>query len=87
MREFALTWYGFLNSLYATIAVPFAGFTAGNGSILAALALGVLGALSPCQLSSRGFDRDASVACAPHDGLAERVLRVHLGSRRQTQRV
>ena len=52
MREFALAWYGFLNSLYAAVSAPFGGLTSGGGSLLTALLLGLLGALSPCQLST-----------------------------------
>ncbi|MGQ0549914.1 MAG: urease accessory protein UreH domain-containing protein [Armatimonadota bacterium] len=52
MSDVALAWYGFLNSLYVTVSQPFGGLTSGSGSLVTALMLGLLGALSPCQLST-----------------------------------
>lgn len=53
MRELMMAWYGVLNSLYVAVQAPFAGLTADtDGTFLTALLLGVLGAASPCQLST-----------------------------------
>ena len=53
MREFALSWYEALNSFYVLLSEPLGGLASGTrGSVLAALLLGVLGAASPCQLST-----------------------------------
>jgi len=51
MRDLALAWYGVLNSLYVAVSQPFGGLTTG-GSLVTAVLLGVLGAASPCQLST-----------------------------------
>lgn len=53
MREIALQWYGFLNTLFATFEGPLRSLTSGTGtSLLTAGLLGLLGAVSPCQLST-----------------------------------
>ncbi len=52
MSDLALAWYGFLNSLFVTVSQPFGGLTSTSGSMLTALLLGLLGAISPCQLST-----------------------------------
>jgi len=53
MREFAIWWYGLLNSLFSTVGVPLRDLVAGeSGSFVAAVLLGIIGALSPCQLST-----------------------------------
>lgn len=52
MSDLALAWYGFLNSLYVAVSQPLGGLTSGSGSLVTALMLGLLGALSPCQLST-----------------------------------
>lgn len=47
------TWYGILNAIYVAIQGPFAGLTAdATGSVMTAALLGILGAASPCQLST-----------------------------------
>lgn len=51
MRDLALAWYGVLNSLYVAVSQPFGGLTTG-GSLVTAVLLGMLGAASPCQLST-----------------------------------
>ena len=51
MRDLALAWYAVLNSLYVAVSQPFGEFTT-SGSLVTAILLGVLGAASPCQLST-----------------------------------
>jgi cytochrome c biogenesis protein CcdA len=53
MRDFAIWWYSVLNALFATVGVPLREVAAGaGGSFTAAVLLGIIGALSPCQLST-----------------------------------
>ncbi len=51
MRDLALAWYAVLNSLYVAVSQPFGEFTT-SGSLVTAILLGMLGAASPCQLST-----------------------------------
>ncbi len=52
MRDIALVWYGLLSSVYAVAGEPLRAVVGGDASLAGALLLGVLGALSPCQLST-----------------------------------
>ena len=53
MRDLALSWYSLLNTLFATLEGPVRAATFGaGGSLLTAVLLGLLGAASPCQLST-----------------------------------
>lgn len=53
MREFAASWYAILNTLYVALAGPLRDLTPGpGGALLGAVLLGILGAASPCQLST-----------------------------------
>lgn len=53
MREFAIWWYGLLNSVFSTVGVPLRDLvTDAGGSFVTAVLLGIIGALSPCQLST-----------------------------------
>lgn len=53
MREIAVWWYGFLNTLFSTIGGPLREIIPGaGGSVFVAALLGMLAATSPCQLST-----------------------------------
>lgn len=53
MRDLMLGWYSILSTLYAAVQGPFVGLTSGGETtFLTALLLGILGAASPCQLST-----------------------------------
>lgn len=53
-RELALAWYSLLTSLYATVADPLVALGTGSGTpLVAALLLGLLGAASPCLLTTQ----------------------------------
>ena len=53
MREFAVWWYSLLNSVFSTVGVPLRDLvTDAGGSFITAVLLGIIGALSPCQLST-----------------------------------
>lgn len=53
MREIALTWYQVLNSLFVGLGAPLRDIAQAPGaSLVTALLLGMLGATSPCQLST-----------------------------------
>lgn len=53
MREFAAEWYSVLNSIFTAIGAPLRDLAPGTGgSLLTAILLGVIGATSPCQLST-----------------------------------
>ncbi|MGH2372740.1 MAG: sulfite exporter TauE/SafE family protein [bacterium] len=53
MRDLALYWYGVLNSIFVWVSAPLGGLTSvEGGSLLTAILLGILGAVSPCQLST-----------------------------------
>lgn len=51
MRDLALAWYAVLNSLYVAVSQLFGELTT-RGSLVTAVLLGMLGAASPCQLST-----------------------------------
>jgi len=53
MRDLMLGWYSIMSTLYAAVQGPFVGLTSGGETtLLTALLLGILGAASPCQLST-----------------------------------
>jgi len=53
MREIVLSWYATLNSLFVALEGPIRALVGGTeGSIFTAVLLGVLGAASPCQMST-----------------------------------
>jgi len=53
VREFAIAWYSVLNSIFMAIGGPLRDLAPGAGrSLLTAILLGVIGAASPCQLST-----------------------------------
>lgn len=53
MRDLMLGWYSILSTLYAAVQGPFVGLTSGGETtLLTVLLLGILGAASPCQLST-----------------------------------
>lgn len=53
MRDLVVGWYGILNTLYVIAKGPLAGLALGTeGPLLTAVLLGILGAASPCQLST-----------------------------------
>jgi len=53
VREFAAAWYSVLNSIFMAIGAPLRDLAPGaGGSVLTAILLGVIGATSPCQLST-----------------------------------
>lgn len=53
MRDLALAWYGVLNALSIALKGPLAGLTGGTeATLLTAIILGLIGAVSPCQLST-----------------------------------
>ena len=53
MREIAVWWYGVLNSLFGAVGGPLRELAVGaSGSFATAVLLGIIGALSPCQLST-----------------------------------
>ena len=53
MREIAVWWYDVLNSLFGAVGGPLRELAVGaSGSFATAVLLGIIGALSPCQLST-----------------------------------
>lgn len=53
MRDFVISWYGFLNTLFSAVGGPLRAVIPGaGGSVVVAVLLGVLAATSPCQLST-----------------------------------
>jgi cytochrome c biogenesis protein CcdA len=53
MQEIVRNWYDVLNSLFVAVGEPLRDVAVGaGGSIMAAVLLGAIGALSPCQLST-----------------------------------
>ncbi len=52
-RELALTWYSLLSTLYAAVAVPLREMAAATDiSVLSVLVFGLIGAASPCQITT-----------------------------------
>ena len=53
MREIAISWYQILNTLFVSLGAPLRDIAGGaSASLVTAAFLGVLGATSPCQLST-----------------------------------
>jgi cytochrome c-type biogenesis protein len=63
MRELVLNWYSLLNTVYATVAFPLRELADGIGlPLVSALIFGLMGAASPCQLTT-GASALAFVTC------------------------